>query len=150
MVPLPINILLVEDNEGDILLIDDALMEGKILNTMEIARDGAVAIKRLEELALNKPNALPDIILLDINLPKKNGHEVLASIKENPDLKKIPVIVLTTSSSESDIFKAYNLQANNYIVKPFELTNFLQVISKIENIWLSVVKLPKQMRDEEG
>lgn len=146
----PINILLVEDNEGDILLIEEALIEAKILNTMEIARDGAAAIKMLEELAQLNPCSLPDIILLDINLPKKNGHEVLASIKENPDLKKIPVIVLTTSSSESDIFKAYDLHANCYIVKPLEVNKFLQVISKIENFWLSVVKLPKQMKDEKG
>ncbi len=150
MSPQPIKLLLVEDNEGDILLIQEALIEAKIMNRMEIARDGAAAITLLEDLAKNNKNALPDVILLDINLPKKNGHEVLASIKENSSLKKIPIIVLTTSNSEQDIFKAYDLHANCYIVKPLEVNNFLQVISNIESFWLTVVKLPKQTNDEEG
>jgi two-component system, chemotaxis family, response regulator Rcp1 len=140
----PINFFLVEDNEGDIMLINEALLEAKILNKMEIARDGAQAIKLLEEKAQLGPDALPDIILLDINLPKKNGHEVLDSLKNNPDLKHIPIIVLTTSSSEMDIFKAYDMHANCYIIKPVEVENFLQVINKIEDFWLTVVKLPKQ------
>ncbi len=144
----PINFLLVEDNEGDILLINEALEEAKIFNHMDIVRDGSQAIQFLEERAEKDPKDLPDVILLDINLPKKNGHEVLASIKENPALKKIPVIVLTTSSSDLDVFKAYDLHANCYIVKPVEVGNFLQVISKIENFWLSVVKLPKSSSDE--
>lgn len=150
MTPEPIKILLVEDNEGDILLIQEALIEAKIINKMQISRDGSSAIKLLEDLSVNDQGSLPDVILLDINLPKKNGHEVLASIKENPALKKIPIIVLTTSASETDIFKAYDLHANCYIVKPVEVNNFLQVISKIESFWLTVVKLPKQMNNEEG
>lgn len=150
MDPQPIKILLVEDNEGDILLIQEALIDAKIINKMQIARDGSAAIKLLEDLSENNQSSLPDLILLDINLPKKNGHEVLASIKENPTLKKIPIIVLTTSASETDIFKAYDLHANCYIVKPVEVNNFLQVISKIESFWLTLVKLPKQMNNEEG
>jgi CheY-like chemotaxis protein len=139
----PINILLVEDNEGDIILINEALSEAKITYTMEVARDGAQAIQLLEEKAQNQSSLLPDIILLDINLPKRNGHEVLDSIKNNPELKRIPVIVLTTSSSETDIAKAYDLQANCYIIKPVEVGNFLQLISNIEKFWLTEVKLPK-------
>ncbi|HAS60216.1 MAG TPA: response regulator [Algoriphagus sp.] len=146
----PINIMLIEDNEGDIILIQDALEEAKILNNMTIARDGAEAIEKLEKLVIETPNNLPDLILLDINLPKKNGHEVLEILKSNSRLKQIPIIVLTTSSSELDIFKAYDLHANCYIIKPVEISEFLRVVSKIEDFWLSVVKLPKPARNEEG
>jgi CheY-like chemotaxis protein len=146
----PINILLVEDSEGDILLMNEALSEAKIIHTLEVARDGVQAIQLLEEKAQDKPSGLPDIILLDINLPKKNGHEVLASIKSNLALKKIPIIVLTTSCSESDICKAYDLHANCYIIKPVEVGDFLQVISSIKTFWFTVAKLPKQLQDEKG
>lgn len=139
----PINIMLVEDNEGDIILIQDALEEAKILNNMTLARDGAEAIEKLEKIVIENPNNLPDLILLDINLPKKNGHEVLEVLKSDSRLKQVPIIVLTTSSSELDIFKAYNLHANCYIIKPVEISEFLRVVSKIEDFWLSVVKLPK-------
>ena len=135
--------MLIEDNEGDIILIQDALEEAKILNNMTIARDGAEAIEKLEKIVHEDPNSLPDLILLDINLPKKNGHEVLGILKSNLQLKQIPIIVLTTSSSELDIFKAYDLHANCYIIKPVEISEFLRVVSKIEDFWLSVVKLPK-------
>jgi CheY-like chemotaxis protein len=147
---LPINILLVEDNEGDILLMNEALSEAKFIHTMEVARDGVQAIQLLEEKAQNRPSGLPDIILLDINLPKKNGHEVLASVKNNPTLKKIPIIVLTTSSSELDVLKAYDMHANCYIIKPIGVDDFMQVINNIETFWLTVVKLPKHLKDEEG
>ena len=135
--------MLVEDNEGDIILIQDALEEAKILNNMTLARDGAEAIEKLEKIVIENPNNLPDLILLDINLPKKNGHEVLEVLKSDSRLKQVPIIVLTTSSSELDIFKAYNLHANCYIIKPVEISEFLRVVSKIEDFWLSVVKLPK-------
>lgn len=139
----PINILLVEDNEGDIFLMTEVLSEAGIINTIENARDGAQAIKLLEDRVADNSKNLPDLILLDINLPKKNGHEVLASVKSNPSLKKIPIIVLTTSSSELDILKAYDLQANCYLIKPTEIGGFLQVIEAIERFWLSSVTLPK-------
>ncbi|WP_250161380.1 response regulator [Algoriphagus algorifonticola] len=135
--------MLVEDNEGDIILIQDALEEAKILNNMTLARDGAEAIEKLEKIVIENPNNLPDLILLDINLPKKNGHEVLEVLKGDSRLKQVPIIVLTTSSSELDIFKAYDLHANCYIIKPVEISEFLRVVSKIEDFWLSVVKLPK-------
>jgi CheY-like chemotaxis protein len=146
----PINIMLVEDNEGDIILIQDALEEAKILNNMSIARDGADAIEKLEQIAKKSPDSLPDLIFLDINLPKRNGHEVLGILKSNRQLKQIPIIVLTTSSSELDIAKAYDSHANCYIIKPVEINEFLKIVSKIEDFWLSVVKLPKPVRNEEG
>lgn len=138
----PIHILLVEDNEGDILLTKEALEEYKIVTQISIALDGKEAIDFLEgQLLKERPN-LPDLILLDINLPKKNGHEVLLSIKENENLKHIPVIVLTTSSSDQDIHHAYKNHANCFITKPVEADHFLEVVSKIEDFWISIVKLP--------
>jgi CheY-like chemotaxis protein len=141
----PINILLVEDNEGDILLTTEALEEGKISNTLKVIRDGATMLNYLKEIAENSPSELPDLILLDINLPKKNGHEVLKEVKSNKLLKHIPVIMLTTSSSEVDILKSYQEHANCYLIKPMEVSDFLKVIEKIEDFWLSIVKLPKMI-----
>jgi CheY-like chemotaxis protein len=141
----PINILLVEDNEGDILLTTEALEEGKISNTLKVIRDGATMLNYLKEIAENSPSELPDLILLDINLPKKNGHEVLIEVKSNKLLKHIPVIMLTTSSSEVDILKSYQEHANCYLIKPMEVSDFLKVIEKIEDFWLSIVKLPKMI-----
>lgn len=139
----PINILLVEDNEGDILLTTEALEEGKIAKSLKIMRDGATMLIYLEETALKSPSELPDLILLDINLPKKNGHEVLMEVKSNSLLKHIPIIILTTSSSESDILKCYQEHANCYLIKPMEVSDFLKVVEKIEEFWLSMVQLPK-------
>lgn len=141
----PINILLVEDNEGDILLTTEALEEGKISNTLKVIRDGATMLNYLKEIAENSPSELPDLILLDINLPKKNGHEVLKEVKSNKLLKHIPVIMLTTSSSEVDILKSYQEHANCYLIKPMEVSDFLKVIEKIEDFWLSIVRLPKMI-----
>lgn len=141
----PINILLVEDNEGDILLTTEALEEGKISNTLKVIRDGATMLNYLKEIAENSPSELPDLILLDINLPKKNGHEVLKEVKSNKLLKHIPVIMLTTSSSEVDILKSYQEHANCYLIKPMEVSDFLKVIEKIEDFWLSLVRLPKMI-----
>ncbi|MBN7818095.1 response regulator [Algoriphagus pacificus] len=143
-------ILLIEDNDGDVLLIKEALQEARIECVMEIAKDGSEAIKLLTERAQNNKINLPDLILLDINLPKQNGHEVLAKIKKNPSLKRIPVIVLSTSSYDSDIEKAYDLHANCYIVKPLEVNSFLQMVESFKTFWLATVKLPKQMHYEEG
>jgi CheY-like chemotaxis protein len=138
----PIHILLVEDNEGDILLTTEALEEGKIVNRISIARDGHEAITFLEERNLTNKKELPDLILLDVNLPKKNGHEVLQVIKHHNELKQIPVIILTTSSSESDIIKSYQNYANCFITKPVDVKEFLNVIAGIENFWISIVQLP--------
>ena len=135
-----VHILLVEDNEGDILLTVEALEEGRIANVIEVARDGQEAMDKLENDLLE--NKLPDLILLDINLPKMNGHEVLEKLKKNDDLKHIPVIILSTSSSEMDILKSYNNHANCFITKPVEIDEFVKAIESIEDFWFSIVKLP--------
>lgn len=138
----PIHILLVEDNEGDIFLTTEALLEGKITNRITVARDGKFAIDLLEDTAENDPSNLPDLVLLDINLPRMNGHEVLDVIKLSEQLKHIPVIILTTSSAEKDIVKSYHRYANCFISKPVEAENFLNVVKTIENFWISIVHLP--------
>lgn len=139
----PIKILLIEDNEGDILLTTEALEECKVPNELRILRDGNEALLFLMSQSKQNTSDLPDLILLDINLPKKNGHEVLQSVKNHPDLKHIPIIILTTSSSEIDILKAYQEHANCYIVKPLEVDDFIEITSKIEEFWLNIAKLPK-------
>jgi len=139
----PIEILLVEDNPGDVRLTQEAFKEGKISNNLNVASDGveALAFLRQEGKYISVPR--PDVILLDLNLPKKDGREVLAEIKEDPDLRRIPVVVLTTSQAEQDILKSYNLHANCYITKPVDLERFITVVKSIETFWLSVVKLPQ-------
>jgi chemotaxis family two-component system response regulator Rcp1 len=137
-----IHILLVEDNEGDILLTREALEEARIINKVSIARDGMEAIRFLK----SQPpfsSSMPDLILLDINLPKMNGTEVLGIIKSDPELKRIPVIMLTTSSSEKDILASYDNYANCFITKPVDLEKFMDVVRTIEDFWISIVKLPK-------
>lgn len=141
-----IHILLVEDNEGDILLTTEALEEGKIVNKISVAKDGKAAIDFLEKKNGYEKATKPDLILLDVNLPKKNGHEVLQYIKNDDKFKMIPVIILTTSSSEKDIMLSYKNYANCFITKPVEVDNFLQVISSIENFWISVVHLPGKIK----
>lgn len=138
----PINILLVEDNEGDILLTTEALTEGKIANKVDVVKDGYEAILYLENKGRYADAATPDLILLDVNLPKLNGHEVLEKIKSKEQLKHLPVIMLSTSSSSEDIMASYKNQVNCYITKPVEAEDFLKVISSIEQFWISVVKLP--------
>ncbi|MDM8535378.1 response regulator [Desulfobacterales bacterium HSG17] len=137
-----INILLVEDNPGDIRLTQEALKEGKILNTLHVAEDGVKAMAFLLREGQYSNAVRPDLILLDLNLPRKDGREVLAEIKNHEELKRIPVVVLTTSQSEEDILNTYNLHANCYISKPVDLDSFLNVIQSIENFWLKIVKLP--------
>lgn len=139
----PINILLVEDNEGDIVLITEALVDTSMAGTIDIVRDGAEAISLLQDLATTNSDDLPDLILLDINLPKKNGYEVITAMKNNSLLRGIPVIILTTSSSEMDIIKAKNLEDYCYIIKPIEIDEYVEVISKIEEFWLSTLKSSK-------
>lgn len=138
-----IHILLVEDNEGDIVLTLEALEEAKIFNNVSVVRDGHQAIEFLEKNGKYYDSEDPDLILLDINLPKKNGHEVLTFAKNDPRFQHIPIIMLTTSSSEKDINSSYRNHANCFIVKPVDADNFLKVIRDIENFWVSIVKLPK-------
>lgn len=140
----PIHILLVEDNEGDVFMTLEALEERKIVNKVTVVNDGKAAIDFLEKQGDFADVTEPDLILLDINLPKKNGHEVLLYIKNSPDLKHIPVIMLTTSSSEKDIQLSYRNHANCFITKPVDAESFLNVILNIENYWISIVTLPGQ------
>lgn len=135
-----VHILLVEDNEGDILLTVEALEEGRIANIIDVARDGQEAIDKLEK-ALHD-NKLPDLVLLDINLPKMNGHEVLERLKMTEGLKQIPVIILSTSSSEVDIVKSNKNKANCFITKPVEIDEFVKAIETIEDFWFSFSKEP--------
>jgi len=137
-----IHILLVEDNEGDILLTTEALKEGKIINKISVVRDGEEALDFLNRKGKYTDAVSPDLILLDVNLPRKNGHEVLQYVKNSEEIKHIPVIMLTTSSSEKDIKLSYSNHANCYITKPVESDTFLDVVASIENFWISIVKLP--------
>ncbi len=138
----PIEILMVEDNPGDVRLTKEALKEGKVRNHLHIAADGEEAMHFLRRQEPYGQAPRPDLILLDLNLPKKNGREVLAEIKGDPELKRIPVVILTVSKAEQDIIKSYNLHANCYITKPVNLDQFLTVVKSIENFWLTVVMLP--------
>lgn len=139
----PIHILLVEDNEGDIILTMEALKEAKLDNKISIARDGEQAIQFLNKEGAYTHSRRPDLILLDINLPRIDGIEVLRYVKTNEQLKAIPVVMLTTSTSEKDIDEAYQNFANCYIAKPVDLDTFFEVVQKIENFWVSIVQLPK-------
>ncbi len=139
----PIEILLVEDNPGDVRLTQEVLKDFKVSNGMHVVRDGIEAMAFLHKEGEYAAANLPDIILLDLNLPRKDGREVLAEIKDDKDLKRIPIVVLTTSSAEQDILKAYDLHANCYITKPVDLNQFIRVLKSIEDFWLSIVKLPK-------
>ena len=138
-----IHILLVDDNEGDIFLTREALDDARIIDKVSTAYDGVEAISFLRASLASGIQYMPDLILLDINLPKMDGTEVLSIIKNDPDLRRIPVIMLTTSSSEKDIFASYDNYANCYITKPVDLNRFMDVVRTIENFWISIVKLPK-------
>lgn len=140
----PIEILMVEDSAGDIRLAQEALKHNKVDNRMWIARDGAEAMAFLRRQGLFAHAVRPDLILLDLNLPKMDGREVLAEIKKDPDLKRIPVVILTTSQAEQDILRTYNLHANCYITKPVDLDQFMNVVKSIEHFWLTIVKLPQE------
>ncbi len=136
----PIEILLVEDNPGDVRLIKEVFKDAKIYNNMQVAYDGEAA---MEILRRDEGNTIfPDLILLDLNLPKKDGREVLREIKGDDCLKCIPVVILTTSNAEEDLIETYKMNANCYITKPVDLDQFINVVKSIENFWLSIVKLP--------
>lgn len=139
-----IEILLVEDNPADVRLTIEALKEGKIKNNLHIANDGEEALDFLFKRN-NFENAIrPDVVLLDLNLPKIDGKTVLQKVKSDPELKRIPVVVLTTSKEEEDIIKSYDLHANCYITKPLGLGNFIEVVKNIESFWFTIVKLPEK------
>jgi two-component system, chemotaxis family, response regulator Rcp1 len=138
----PIEILLVEDNQGDMRLTKEALKEGRVYNNLHWAKDGIEALEflRKEGKYANAPH--PDIILLDLNMPKKDGREVLSEIKADDRLKHIPVVILTTSKAEEDVLRSYNLHANCYVTKPVDLDKFISVVQAIDRFWLTVVTLP--------
>ena len=138
----PIDILLVEDNPGDVRLTQEALKDAKVNNTLTVVGDGVEAITLLRRNGEYADSTRPDLILLDLNLPKKDGLELLGEIKSDDILKIIPVIILTTSTSDADILKSYNLHANCYITKPIDLEQFVQVVKSVNDFWLSIVKLP--------
>jgi two-component system, chemotaxis family, response regulator Rcp1 len=143
--PKEVHILLVEDNEGDIVLTLEALKEARVHNTIDVVRDGDQALSYLRKEEKYKDAQTPDIIFLDINLPKLDGTEILSIIKSDDQLKVIPVIMLTTSDSENDIMKSYCNHANCYITKPVDIEKFMEVIHSIKNFWISIVKLPKNI-----
>ena len=142
----PVEILLVEDNPGDVRLTQEALKEGKVYNNLHWAKDGVEALEFLKQQGKHAKAPRPDIILLDLNLPKKDGREVLALIKKDSDLKHIPVVVLTTSEAEEDVLKSYELHANCYVTKPVDLEKFIHVVQSIDRFWLTVVTLPPNGR----
>jgi chemotaxis family two-component system response regulator Rcp1 len=137
-----IDILLVEDNPGDVRLAQEALKESKVRNNMIVVEDGVEAMEFLCRRGKYANAPRPDLILLDLNLPRKNGREVLAEIKSDDSLKRIPVVVLTVSRDEEDVIKAYNLHANCYITKPLDFEQFINITKSIEEFWLTIVRLP--------
>lgn len=139
-----IEILLVEDNPGDVRLTLEALKEAKVYNKIHTVADGVEALQYLRRGEGYAEAVRPDLILLDLNLPRKDGREVLAEIKQDSDLKRIPIVVLTTSNSEEDILRTYDLHANCFITKPVDLNQFMRVIHTIQDFWLTVVKLPSR------
>jgi CheY-like chemotaxis protein len=140
----PIEILLVEDNPGDVRLTIEGLKEGKVRNNLHVAKDGVEALAFLRREANYADAVRPDLILLDLNLPRMDGRQVLSEIKADPVLKTIPVVVLTTSGAEQDVLHSYQLQANCYITKPVDLEQFITVVRSIEDFWLTIVTLPQK------
>ena len=140
----PAEVLLVEDNPGDARLTLEALKDGKVLNRVSVVPDGVEAMAFLRRQSPYADVPRPNLILLDLNLPKKDGREVLAEIKADPDLKRIPVVILTTSQAEEDIARTYDLHANCYVTKPVGLDKFLEVVRSIEDFWLAFVQLPQE------
>lgn len=141
---MPIEILLVEDSPGDVRLTQEALKESKLKNNLHVVSDGAEAIDFVQKKGKYTTMPRPDLILLDLNLPKKDGREVLTEIKADKDLRHIPVVILTVSRSEEDILRSYGLHANCYIVKPIDFNQFISVVKAIENFWFTIVKLPSR------
>lgn len=145
----PVDILLVDDDEGDVLLTQKVLEKGKIFNSLSVARDGVEALRflRKEGEFTNVPR--PDLVLLDLNMPRMDGKETLKEIKRDPNLKTIPIVVLTTSDADQDVIQSYNLQANCYVTKPVDLAQFTNAVQKLQDFWLCVVKFPRN-QDQAG
>jgi two-component system response regulator len=140
----PIEILLVEDSPADIIITREAFQQARLLNEIHVVEDGVQAMEFLRQQGLYASAPRPDLILLDLNLPRKSGREVLAEIKNDPEFQMIPVVILTTSGADEDILNAYNLHANCYVVKPVGFENFLRAVQSIRNFWFSVVALPPE------
>jgi len=140
----PIEVLLVEDNPGDVRLTQEALREGSIMTNLSVVPDGVEALSYLRQAAPYGERVRPDLVLLDLNLPRKNGNEVLQEIKADNNLRRIPVVILTTSKAEQDVFKSYDLHANCYIHKPVDFEQFTRVVRSIEDFWFSLVMLPPE------
>ena len=141
----PVDILLVEDSPADVRLTREALQSGKILNRLAVASDGFEALARLRRQGPYSNSTRPDLILLDLNLPRKSGREVLAEIKEDPQLKQIPVVVITSSAAEEDVIRSYSLHANCFVTKPLDLEGFVKVVHAVEDFWVGIVKLPPKV-----
>ena len=144
----PIEILMVEDNPGDAMLANEALAEAKVSNKVCVAEDGEAALAMLRNEGEYANHPRPDLILLDLNLPRKDGKEVLAEIKADPELRRIPVVILTSSDAEQDILRSYDLHANCYITKPVDLGQFMNVVKAITDFWVTIVKLPSTNSSE--
>ena len=144
MIGKSFEILLVEDNEGDVGLIEEVFEEAKIRNSLHVAEDGEEAVLYLHSEGKFSGSPRPDLIILDLNLPKKDGREVLRDIKKDENFHNIPVIILTTSTAERDILRAYELHANAYVTKPLDFNQFIKVVGSIVNFWLEIVKLPSK------
>jgi CheY-like chemotaxis protein len=138
----PIEVLLVEDDEGDVLMTREALEEGKVRTHLTVVGDGVEAMDYLRRAGRYAEAVRPDIVLLDLNLPKRNGRQVLADVKADPDLRRIPVVVLTTSEAEDDVLGSYDLHANAYVTKPVDFDRFVEVIRQIDEFFMTVVRLP--------
>lgn len=140
----PVEILMVEDNPGDARLMVEALKDGKVRNNITVVEDGVEAMAFLRKEGRYKNALRPDLMLLDLNLPRKDGREVLEEVKSDENLKRIPVVILTTSEAEEDVLKSYGLHANCYITKPVDLDRFIKIVKSIEDFWFTVVKLPQE------
>lgn len=140
----PVEVLLVEDSLGDVRLTEEALKEGKVRNNLNVVMDGVEAMAYLRREGKYTQATRPDLVLLDLNMPKKDGREVLAEMKSDEGLRRIPVVILTTSEAEQDILKTYDLHANCYITKPVDLDQFISLVKSVEDFWLTIVKLPAE------
>lgn len=139
----PAEVLLVEDSPGDVRLTREALKEGKVRNNLSVVSDGVEAMEFLRREGKYKDAPRPDIVLLDLNMPRKDGREVLAEMKSDEQLKRIPVVILTTSEAEQDILRTYDLHANCYLTKPVDLEQFISIVKSVEDFWLTIVQLPR-------
>ena len=140
----PIEILLVEDNPGDVVLTRRALTDARVANRLSVVHDGEAAVDFLRRVGAHADAPRPDLVLLDLNLPRKGGHEVLAEVKQDPDLRRIPIVVLTTSDADADVQSAYDRYVNSYVTKPIDMEDFLRVVRSFEEFWLQVVRLPRE------